>query len=353
MTPTSPTTPNLGKTALQLLAALDTRSKDIMARRYGVTTGKPETLESIGREYGITRERVRQIQSQAKRAISELQELLTPVATIFTDVFTSHGGILTEDHIVAIVQDRLQSERPAATVVAFYLDMLNPYQYVSRHPSFGPHWRYPAAINPQADDVLKAARTLLKETKHPVTEQQLISDIRRELAATEATVPTAHILATLTASKYVDRTPFGEWGLTEWPETNPRGVGDKAYAVLRRHNRPEHFTKITELINTASFDHKRANPQTVHNELIKDERFVLVGRGLYGLTEWGYISGTVADVIESLLKDAGQPLTREEVIERVLAQRQVKKNTILLGLQNQKRFQRTPENRYTVTKRSA
>ena len=102
------------------------------------------------------------------------------------------------------------------------------------------------------------------------------------------------------------------------------------------------------MINEAAFDHKQANPQTVHNELIKDERFVLVGRGLYGLVDWGFISGTVADVIESLLAKADKPLSREEVIKQVLAQRQVKKNTILLGLQNPKRFVRTEGDSYTL-----
>ncbi len=53
-----------------LLEALDERSRDVMLRRFGIKTGDVETLESIGKEYGITRERVRQIESQAKKMLA-------------------------------------------------------------------------------------------------------------------------------------------------------------------------------------------------------------------------------------------------------------------------------------------
>ena len=164
----------------------------------------------------------------------------------------------------------------------------------------------------------------------------------------EQSLPHTCIVAILRASKSIAASVFGEWGLVGWAEVSPRGVGDKAYAVMRRNNKPEHFRNIATLINSANFDAKQANTQTVHNELIKDERFVLVGRGLYGLKEWGYVPGTVADVLEALLKKAEEPLTKDELIEQVLKQRVVKRNTILLGLQNNKRFLRTRENRYTL-----
>jgi len=348
----SATTLNLSELTERLLSALDARAKDIISRRYGIKTGSPETLESIGKEYGITRERVRQIQSQAKKALVELEELLTPVRALFEDAFAEYGGVLSEDHAVLVIQERLAATAAAQQLVVFYLDVLPPYEYVTRDSLFAPHWRHPSVVSDQGPAVVKAARTTLKRVGHPVPADDLIEEVQQSLAAGSGTLPERHIRAQLMASKHVHLTPFGEWGLAGWPETNPRGVGDKAYAVMRRHGKPEHFTAITDLINEAAFDHKRANPQTVHNELIKDARFVLVGRGLYGLTEWGYIPGTVADVIESLLKEAGQPLTRDEVIEKVLAQRKVKKNTILLGLQNQKRFVRTSENRYTLRQRA-
>ena len=87
-------------------------------------------------------------------------------------------------------------------------------------------------------------------------------------------------------------------------------------------------------------------PQTVHNELIKDPRFVLVGRGLYALKEWGYEEGQVKDVILKILKEARKPLPKEEILAGVLKQRMVKENTVLLNLNNKKYFLKTPEGKY-------
>lgn len=343
---------NLTELTTTLLDSLDARSRDIVTRRFGIATGQPETLDSIGQSYGITRERVRQIEAQAKKALAASAQPLEPVSQVFATIFTNHGGILAEEHIVALVRQTLGEDAVQNTHVTFYLEILPPYTYISRDSHFAPHWRHPAAVNPQAATIVEAAQDILKRANHPISEEELLQGIAESLQTTPAQLPQTHAYAHLVASKNISRTPFGEWGLVDWPETNPRGVGDKGYTVLRRHGKPEHFTRITELINEANFDHKKANAQTVHNELIKDERFVLVGRGLYGLAEWGYIPGTVGDVLESLLSKAAQPLTAEELITQVLEQRQVKKNTILLGLQNPKRFVKVGDNRYTLKEKS-
>lgn len=340
---------NLIKVTEELLKALDARSQDIIKRRYGIDAPAEETLESIGREYGITRERVRQIQTQAKKALLELKDPLQPVSVLLETVFAEHGGIMEERHVTEAVSERVQMDIPHSVVI-FYLDLLSPYELETREEQFGPHWRHPVLASAKAPLVVETAVRVLSTVSHPLPEQVLIEKIYEALSEVPETLPHRHVAAHIKASRPIAQTPFGEWGLKGWPETNPRGVGDKAYAVLRRHGQPEHFTRIAELINEASFDSKRANPQTVHNELIKDDRFVLVGRGLYGLKEWGYLPGTVGDVIEELLKQAKAPLKRDEIIEQVMAQRQVKKNTIVLGLQNRQRFTRTEDNKYTTKK---
>jgi hypothetical protein len=332
----------------ELLAALDTRSKDILKRRYGLETGNEETLESIGQEYGITRERVRQIESQAKKVLVTRLPVLEPAVAVLERIFQEHGGLLPEHRIVELTHQQV-GETVLPTIVSFYLEIAPPYTYVTSDDHFAPHWRHPELYSDQAKEVVKVGRALLHELQHPKQETEFIDSIREQVGKD---LPDTHVAAWLLTSRHMRRNPFGEWGLVGWAETTPRGVGDKAYAVLRRHGRPEHFRKVAELINKAGFDRKSANAQTVHNELIKDKRFVLVGRGLYGLTEWGYVPGTVADVLESFLKKSAHPLTREELIEQVLSQRLVKKNTILLSLQDENRFVKTAENRYTLKEKS-
>ena len=50
-----------------------------------------------------------------------------------------------------------------------------------------------------------------------------------------------------------------------------------------------HFKEVAEAISK-TFG-KKTHYATCHNELIKDSRFVLVGRGMYALAEWGYQAG--------------------------------------------------------------
>ncbi len=345
----SPVAFNVEKTTQDMLHVLDQRSKDIIVRRFGLLSHAPETLESIGKEYGITRERVRQIEANAKKALADQKNVYKAIQDLFTAIFVEHGGVLAEDHIVSLVSERL-SQKVSMNDVHFYLHILPGFVYLSREKLFAPHWRYEQKVFPHVEDIVVVAQEVLKETNHPLPFEELLTLVDQRLTAQQKKAPSPVMKAALLASKNVAPTAFKEWGLIGWAETSPRGVGDKAYAVLRRNGQPSHFREITRLINEASFDHKKANPQTVHNELIKDGRFVLVGRGLYGLKEWGYMAGTVADVLEVVLKKAERPMTREELIDQVLKQRMVKKNTILLSLQNSNRFTKLKENTYTLKK---
>lgn len=332
-----------------MLKVLDARSKDIIVRRYGLKADKRETLEGIGKEYGITRERVRQIESNAKKALTALDETYLAANELLAGIFADHGGLLTEEHATELITKRL-GQAVSINTVSFFLEILPNFTYKSTEKLFNPHWRHEPSLNTRVEDIVAIATDILKEANHPTNLSILIEAIQQKVGS--ADVSRDVIYATLVASKNISRTAFEEWGLIGWAETSPRGVGDKAYAVLRRHGSPTHFRDITNMINEAKFDHKKANPQTVHNELIKDSRFVLVGRGLYGLKEWGFMTGTVADVLEAILRKSEQPLTREELIDRVLKQRMVKKNTILLSLQNTQRFKKTDKNRYTLSEHS-
>ena len=324
----------------KLLAALDARSRDIISRRFGLARDSRETLEEIGREYGITRERVRQIESHTKKTLAHLREQVREIVEVFESVFAEHGGVMAEAHVTQVLET-------SPSLVHFYLHVLPEYTYRPVSELFHPHWHHQKYEHQHVDQIVTCACEILAAKQVPIAKEDLLTAVQSNLPAVSA-LSAARLTAALTASKAVERTVFGEWGLTAWAEVSPRGVGDKAYTVLRRSGKPMHFREIAQMISEAQFDPRQANPQTVHNELIKDDRFVLVGRGLYGLKAWGYVPGTVADVLETVLREASRPLTREELVEKVLKQRLVKKNTILLGLQNSKRFARDSSNRYQL-----
>ncbi len=153
-------------------------------------------------------------------------------------------------------------------------------------------------------------------------------------------------------SKKIQENKDGEIGLADWPEIKPRGVKDKAYLVFRKHGKPLHFTKVAGLIDELEYNqpNKKTYPQTVHNELIKDNRFVLVGRGTYALSEWGYVPGTIKDIIVKVLSDKNSALNKDEIVKEVLSQRMVAKNTVLMNLNNRNYFIRDNEGNYLLKK---
>lgn len=136
-------------------------------------------------------------------------------------------------------------------------------------------------------------------------------------------------------------------GLMSWRDINPRTLRDKIYFMLRKQNKPVHFAEIANLIVNEKFDKKTANMQAIHNELIRHDEFILIGRGIYALKEWGYEKGTVADIISEILQKH-ENLSEEKIIKEVLKKRQVKPITIILNLKNKPKFTRVGRKQYAL-----
>jgi hypothetical protein len=152
----------------------------------------------------------------------------------------------------------------------------------------------------------------------------------------------------LELSKLIASNPYGEYGLASRSEIRPQGVRDKAYLVIKKEKAPLHFIQISRLIEKTFKPSHSVNHQTVHNELIKDPRFVLVGRGTYALADWGFEPGTVKEIIASILKKYKKPMAKNEILEAVSKQRQVKELTVIFNLQNKKFFKRIADGRYAL-----
>ena len=178
-----------------------------------------------------------------------------------------------------------------------------------------------------------------------LSEGDIINRFLDELKGVNAAYQNEEIMKRwLSISKTISRNPLSEWGRIDTPAIRTKGIRDYAYLVIKQKGEPMHFadvaTSIVELFG------KKAHVATTHNELIKDSRFVLVGRGLYALAEWGFQPGVVRDVIRDSL--AKKPLTREEVIEAVKKVRYVKDNTILVNLGDTRYFKRHKDGTYTA-----
>jgi DNA-directed RNA polymerase delta subunit len=195
----------------------------------------------------------------------------------------------------------------------------------------------------QAKEVVDNIIQEFEKTKSPLEIKEIGERIAYDLSSPV-------IVSYVEISKSVFQSPFGLYGLSQWPEVNPRGLKDKAYLVLKTRNAPLHFTQIAELIGKLPMVSKKVLPESVHNELIRNNRFVLVGRGIYALTEWGYEPGTVKEIIANVLKKSKKPLSKKEIVKKVFEQRQVKENTILLNLQDEELFEKDKKGKYSLAK---
>lgn len=341
----------------KLFSELGSREQDILRRRFGLHGKGNETLEQIGKNYQVTRERVRQIENAAIRNIrgfSYFEETVKPVEVVVLAALEKHGGIMAEDHMLEYVLQTAKNDEAECKHLLFLLEKLTKNRIVrEQRAGFYPSWRIDFVDWQAADETIAALERILLAHGQPLTHDDLIAKLRETEVFTKHQShfgfdpEEAHpIHAHLRTTTRIKPNPFGEWGLSHWNTVTPKRMGDKIYLVMKKHGEPLHFRDIAQHINKAGFDDKQAYPPTVHNELILDERYVLVGRGIYALKEWGYVPGVVSDVIFSILSNEPAGLSRDEIVDEVLKQRMVKKGTVYLALGNDKRFKKSDSGRY-------
>lgn len=333
-----------------LLAGLPKRSATILEKRYGLgKLGKRSTLEAIGNTYGITRERVRQIESDGMNRIRKASAYMEmqPLFLSFEAYIAEQGGIVAEDRLVAHFNiNGLPAQTDAsANAVRFLLSLTPRIIYRSESETLRPRWGTKNDSMDAVEQGLQRVSDSLVSQSGTISYGALSTLLRQELAGESVSTSKDEIIgAHIEISKQIGKNCFDQWGHTSSALVRPRGIRDLAYLVFSKTGTPMHFSVAAERIQEVATP-RRVHAQTVHNELIKDNRFVLVGRGTYGLVEWGYEPGTVRDIISRVLTTG--PRTKESIVEAVLTKRQVKENTILINLQNRKYFKKLNDGTYT------
>lgn len=333
---------NLKETVESFLGVLSARVQDVIKQRYGLgKTANKHTLEAIGVTYGITRERVRQIENFALKAMRK-SEIYKRVKSVFDELkkeVISFGGIVNERKFL----EHISPDKTVQNQAHFLLILGNDFERLREDEEFYHRWMVDKKLGDKVHEALRRLCSNIKE-EDLIREEQLVSDFLKELKEIVSESKNPELARHwLELSKQLSKNPLGEWGLAKSPNVRMRGVRDYAYLIMRSHGEPMHFVEVARGIeNTFK---KPAHTATCHNELIKDKRFVLVGRGLYALAEWGYREGVVKDVIRELIKSKG-PLTKDEVIEGVMKERLVKTNTVIVNLQNNEFFRKNDSGRY-------
>lgn len=332
------------QSAKRLLSVLPERAKDVIIKRYGLGTNTTKmTLDAIGKIYGITRERVRQIENYAIQNIRKSDAYKSEKTTFeeLENLIHSLGGIVVEDDFLGSVSKDVSLQNH----INFILVIGDSFKKRKEDEHFKHRLHVNEAVARQVEESLKKLYSSLTN-EDLLPESEMISKFISHLGEVSEKYKNQEVMKRwLSISKAIGKNAIGEWGVAHSPNVKTKGMRDYAFLVIRKHGSPIHFREVAKQI-TQVFK-KKAHVATTHNELIKDPRFVLVGRGLYALKEWGYMSGVVRDVIKKIIEKNG-PLTKDEIIEKVLKERYVKDNTIMVNLQNQKHFKKDRDGKYSI-----
>ena len=305
--------------------------------------GKRKTLEEIGKKYHITRERVRQVEDAAINFIKKSDAYKSERAVFdeLKEVVHSLGSIVAEHELLPYIS----KDQSTQNHIHFFLVLGDAFKKHREDEHFHTRWSLDDNMTEKVHDSLKKLYASLSD-EDLIPETEMIKKFFDQMKDISEKYRDEEIAKRwLSMSKSVAKNPLGEWGKATSPNIRTRGVKDYAFLVMRRHGSPMHFKEVADAI-TKTFG-KKTHYATCHNELIKDSRFVLVGRGMYALAEWGYKAGIAREVIQDILKREG-PLSKEDVVTKVMKERYFKKNTILVNLVNPKFFKKNKAGLYTV-----
>ncbi len=326
----------------KLLSALTKRAQDVIVSRYGLGGKSLKlTLDAIGKKYKITRERVRQIENHSLAIVrkSKAYEELQPVFDELKAIIMSLGGLVSEKDLLS----HFSKDAAIQNHLRFLLVIGEEFEHKKEDEEFKHRWHIDKALSENIENALRKLYSKLSDDEL-ILEGDIIDSFLEEVKDMNDKYKNEEVIKRwLSISTKIGKNPLGEWGRSSSSNVNAKGMRDYAFLVIRKHGSPIHFKEVAKAIS--QYFNKKAHVATTHNELIKDPRFVLVGRGLYALAEWGYMSGVVKDVIRKILEKEG-PLTRDKIVEKVLKERYVKENTILVNLQNPKYFKKDKDSHY-------
>jgi hypothetical protein len=328
----------------KILSDLPSRAYEVIVNRFGLTDDtQKKTLEAIGKKYGITRERVRQIENTALALIRK-SEFFKNEKDVFEELkklVHTLGAIVGEQDLL----NHLSKDKLTQNHINLFLTLSNEFTKHKEDDHFKVRWSIDNDVADRIHNSLKNIYEGLKD-EELISEGELISRFLDEVKELSEQYKNEEVARRwLSMSKKISKNPLGEWGKSTSSSIKTRGIKDYAFLMMRKHGSPMHFREVAKAV--ASTFGKKCHTATCHNELIKDSRFVLVGRGIYALAEWGYKTGVVRDVIKELIKKNGL-MTKEEIVDQVMKERYLKKNTILVNLQNPKYFKKNKSGQYSI-----
>ncbi len=360
------------ETANSLLSLIKPREAQILRLRFGLDGDKPKTLASIGRKLNLTRERVRQLEKQAFRNISrhaQYKKIIAPLKNLVQQILKSHGGLMSIELISRklIILNKYQNQNNSQVFLYFLLNHQLENIVKVKERNFKPSLKLAGVSMDSISQLLFELEKIFVRENKILSLQEIVEKFKASkyyqkfiknktgdklngdleilnnftlghIGEMDKSQGIEKILFSyLDASQNFIESPFGQWGLSSWPIMTPRRINGKIYLVMLAVKKPMHFLKITQIINEKWPKTRNIKATTVHNELIADEKFVLVGRGIYGLRDWGYDSRKVEEIVRDIL-NKNSKMSDKEIIQKVKEKKIVKDSTIRMAIRKYKKF---------------
>lgn len=333
---------NLDNTNLKdILQYCKPKEQFVLLKKFGLFWGKEIPLQRIWKEYGLTRERVRQIESQWLMRFRRLiigNEKYLKVIEETKKILDMNWWFLSEDDLIAKLINKgifkFTSQELKLIVVSDF-----DITYLKRNRAIDKSFY----IDPLYEDLLTQISNFVvayfEKKSAPEDVYEFIDKLKDQFANVHDSIKYLQNSSFYTnLFKSVRGINVFDWkiGLDTFMEVNPKTIKLKIIYLLKMLKKPLHYQEIaTKIIEW--FPDKPVKLNTVHNELVKNnDTFVNMWLGIYGLKEWGYVWGTVKDIIERILKNADRAMSIKEIAKEVLKEKMVSPNTIVLTLQKYK-----------------
>lgn len=347
---------NIEKSFSDILTSLSEKEQNVIKRRVGID-GRRETLQNIGNSFSpaITRERVRQIEDTGIKKIGRIVKatLLANIQAKAREFLGLHGWVLSRDKLIAAIINDLKLEKDVnASILEVVIQ--SDYEVKKSKQKLGCkiYFCLPDISKGAIEEVHKEGLKILKRKKDVINQNTLYETVMANLQTSGFAKSNKEVTNITFVDSVLDLfEDIVKWeetliGLAKWKILNPKTLKDKAVYVMKKAKTPMHFVDIANKITENLRETVKIN--TIHNELIRNSEFVLIGRGIYALKEDGYTPGTVLDVIVEILKKKWEPMSTEDIIKEVLKTRNVRETTIYMNLQNKSAIERVWRNYYTL-----
>jgi len=309
-----------------LFNELQDRERDILSRRFALKDEGRQTLEEIGKLHNLTRERVRQIERASLKKIKKIDDLNNHVESVKVAVnklLEEHGGIMEKEFlldILAVLSYKMDKNlNYDKNIYKNYLEFIlsellnEEIEKVDKSDKFNTFFKLKDEAIDSLENLVEELKEKLSGVKKTLHFEELVEVLKglgsfssykekilsknelnlKDIFKDEIFPEWADIInrnkplySLMQAVKGVKANRFGAWGSEDWPEVKPKRIADKIYLILKNEDNPLHFSDIAKKINEVGFDHKKVSSGSVHNELILDDRYILVDRGIYALKEW-------------------------------------------------------------------